>query len=171
MSDLAARVDLVLAGFAEAHGRLVARLEGATDDEAVRPPSGGGWTPAQIGAHVAAFDSLLARMVSGELPYARPAPPGFVECPWPEIQSTLLGPLTAPPRLVTPVDTTRPATLKALKVGGADVIRAFRSLTPERAVLTVTHAPVGTLTLLQVGGWIVAHTIRHNAQMKRALGR
>ncbi len=48
---------------------------------------------------------------------------------------------------------------------------AFSGLSDERATLTISHPRVGTISLLQAGDWIVAHTIRHNAQMKRALGR
>jgi hypothetical protein len=45
-------------------------------------------------------------------------------------------------------------------------------LTPDRASrFGVTHRVVGTITLYQVGEWATAHTIRHNAQAKRLLGR
>jgi hypothetical protein len=171
MTDLASRVESVLTGFAEAHGRLVGRLEGATDLEAATTPPGGGWTPAQIGAHVAGFDLLIAGIVSGDVPYSRPAAADFVERPWSEIQSTLTGPLHAPASLQPPPTATRADALAALNASGTRVAAAFRGLDPSRAALTFTHASVGTLSLVQVGEWIVAHTIRHNAQMKRALGR
>ncbi len=66
MADpLASRVERVLAGFRTANARLVARLESASDEEAVTAPAAGGWTPAQIGTHVATFNLLLAGLVSG----------------------------------------------------------------------------------------------------------
>ena len=172
MADaFASRVERVLAGFADANRRLVARLESASDAEAVTAPADGQWSPAQIGSHVAAFNTLLAGLVSGAMPGARPAPSDFVERPWADIQATLMGAVAAPPALHPPVDTSRAVSLAALGQAAPEVISAFSGLTGERAVLTITHPRVGTLTLLQVGDWMIAHTIRHNAQMKRALGR
>lgn len=171
MADLASRVEPLLASFAEAHGRLVARLEGATDREAGTAPADGGWTPAQIGAHVGSFDLLISRIVTGDLPHAQPAAVGFIERPWQDIKAALTGPLVAPAILRPPADTSRRDALSALATGGAHVSAAFRSLDPRRAALTFTYPAVGTLSLVQLGDWLVAHTIRHNAQMKRALGR
>jgi len=172
MADLlASRVERVLAGFDDANRRLVARLESASDIEAVNAPAAGQWSPAQIGSHVAAFNTLVAGLVSGAMPGARPAPADFVERPWPDIQATLMNPVAAPRALHPPDDTSRAASLAALGQASSEVVSAFSGLTDERAVLTIAHPRVGTITLLQVGDWIVAHTIRHNAQMKRVLGR
>ena len=172
MADpLASRVERVLAGFDNANRRLVARLESASDTEAVTAPGAGQWSPAQIGSHVAAFNMLIASLVSGARPGARPRPAGFVEQPWAAIQATLMDPVAAPPALDPPEDTSRAVSLTALGQAAPQVLSAFSSLTDERAALTITHPRVGTITLLQAGDWIVAHTIRHNAQMKRALGR
>jgi len=171
MTDsLASRVERVLAGFDEANRRLVARLESASDAEASTAPAGH-WSAAQIGSHVAAFNTLLAGLVSGATPGARPAPGDFVERPWAEIQTTLMSPVSAPRLLHPPDDTSRGASLTALGQASPAVVSAFSGLTDERAALTITHPRVGIITLVQVGDWIVAHTIRHNAQMKRVLGR
>jgi hypothetical protein len=167
---LPARVDEVLAAFAEAHGRFTARLEGASAQEAATGPDGG-WTPAQIGAHVAAFDMVLARIVNGAAPGAAPAPPGFVERGWPEIEATLKGRLDAPALLQPAADVDRGTALAALAQAADAVIAALRGLDHERATMTFTHPRVGTVSLAQIGDLIVAHTIRHNAQLKRALGR
>jgi uncharacterized damage-inducible protein DinB len=172
MADgFASRVDRVLAGFEEANGRLVARLESASEADAVAAPPAGGWTAAQIGSHVAAFNTTLAALVSGEAPHARPAPEGFVERPWPEIMTTLMDRFVAPDDLRPAPDVGRSATLAALAAAAAQVTAAFRGLTEARATHTIRHPRVGTITLLQAGDWIVAHAIRHNAQMKRVLGR
>jgi uncharacterized damage-inducible protein DinB len=172
MTDpLASRVERVLAGFADANRRLVARLESASETEAITTPVAGGWTPAQIGAHVATFNAILAGYVSGARPGARPAPVEFVERPWAEIQATLTGPFSAPQHLEPQGDTTGAASLAALAAAADQVAAAFSDLTVDRADLTISHPRVGAITLLQAGDWIVAHTIRHNAQMKRVLGR
>ena len=34
----------------------------------------------------------------------------------------------------------------------------------------ITHPAIGMVCLRQFGDWAIAHTIRHNAQAKRALG-
>ena len=169
--DFAARIDGLLTRFSEAHGRLVARLQTTTEVEASAVSQPGRWTPAQIGAHVAGFNDLLARLISGDLPHAGPAPDGFVERPWPEIQASLLDPVEAPRTLQPEADVSRDASLTALSASATLVSDALRALTPERGLLTVTHPRVGTIRLIQAGDWIVAHTIRHNAQLKRALGR
>lgn len=168
---LASRVERVLSAFSEANGRFVARLESASEMEATTAPAPDAWTPAQIGQHVATFNTLVAGLVSGIRPGATEAPSGFVERPWDDIQATLTGSLAAPPHLHPPSDTSRSSSLAALHGAASDVTSALSWLTEERARLTISHPRVGTITLVQAGDWIVAHTIRHNAQMKRVLGR
>jgi uncharacterized damage-inducible protein DinB len=168
---LASRVERVLAGFDHANRRLVARLESASEVEAIIAPGAGHWSAAQIGSHVGAFNALIAGLVSGAMPGAKPAPADFVERPWGDIQATLMSPVVAPPGLHPPENTSRAASLTTLGQAAPQVVCAFSSLTDERAALTITHPRVGTVTLLQAGDWIIAHTIRHNAQMKRVLGR
>jgi len=170
-ATLTSRVGAVMAAYDEAHQRLVARLAGVTDEEAATVPAVGGWTAAQIAEHVAAFDRTLARIVTGSLPAARPAPSDFIERPWPDILGDLANRFEAPKNLQPPADASRTGALAALEAATAEVRHAFNDLTDERAALTLTHPRVGTITLMQVGDWLVAHTIRHNAQMKRAVGR
>ena len=167
----ASRLEGILAAFDQANRRLVARLSGASDAEAVQVPDGGGWTPAQIGAHVAAFNSLLASVVSGAAPGAEQASDGFVETPWAEKLPGLQGRLEAPGLLQPPPGVTKQAALQALADGAAQVAAAFGGLTEARARMTFTYPRVGTLSLPQVGEWMIGHTIRHNAQLKRVLGR
>lgn len=172
MADsLPSRVERVLTGFEDANARLAARLESASEAEAATPPAAGAWSPAQIGSHVATFNALLAGLVSGARPGARPASSDFVERPWVDIQATLMSPVAAPQALHPRAGITRTASLTALGEAAGQVVSAFSGLTDDRAALTIAHPRVGTVTLLQTGDWIVAHTIRHNAQMKRALGR
>jgi uncharacterized damage-inducible protein DinB len=165
------RRDRLLAQIDEATGRLRARAASATPDEASVVPGDGGWTGAQVVQHVADFNRLLAAIVSGAVPAARAAAPDFQARPWNEILATLGGRFQAPRQLDPPSDVTRDDALAALDAAGNAVRAAFESLTDERAAMTMTHPRVGTITLSQVGDWIVAHTIRHNAQLKRVLGR
>ena len=163
--------DRLLAQFDEATGRFRARLANASPEEAGRPPAGDGWSAAQIGGHVAAFNQLIAGILDGSVPAASQPPEGFVERPWTEILPTLADPIQAPARLHAPPDTTRDQAVAAFD-RSADAIRAaLASLSEPRASLTLTHPRVGTVRLAQLGDWVVAHTIRHNAQMKRTLGR
>jgi hypothetical protein len=165
------RVDHLLAGIAEADGRLRARLASATDAEAVAVPPVDGWSAAQIGRHVAAFNTLIAALVSGDAPGARPAAPDFVERPWRQVMATLMDRFEAPADLTPVADVSRAESLAALEAAAARLAAAFRGLGEARASFTIRHPRVGTITLLQAGDWVVAHTIRHNAQMKRVLGR
>ena len=164
------RRDGLLAQIDEATGRLRARLASATLEEAA-VPAPGGWSAAQVVQHVAGFNHLLAAIVSGAVPAAREAAPEFQPRQWTDILATLSGRFEAPRQLQPPADVTRDDALAALDTAAGEVRAAFASMTDERATMTMTHPRVGTITLSQVGDWIVAHTIRHNAQMKRVLGR
>lgn len=166
-----ARRDGLLAQIDAATGRLRARLASATPDEARLVPEGGGWTGAQVVHHVAGFNQLIAAIVSGAVPAARAAAPDFQTRPWNDILATLSGRFEAPRQLQPSPEVTRDDALAALDAAGSAVRAAFESLTDERATMTMTHPRVGTITLSQAGDWIVAHTIRHNAQLKRVIGR
>jgi hypothetical protein len=132
-----ARVAGILTRFDDTAARLVARLEGAGDRSA---PADGGWTPAQIGAHVAMVNSSLASVIDGSGPGATPPPDGFVEA------------------------------VRDLKADTAKLRTALSGLTPERSRLCFTHRLFGMMTLYQVGDFAIAHMIRHNQQAKRVIG-
>lgn len=161
----------LLAQIEEATGRLRARLASATPDEATAVPESGGWSGAQVVHHVAGFNRLLAAVVSGSVPAAAEAAPDFVARSWNDIVATLGQRFEAPRQLQPPPTVTLDDALSALDAAGSAVRDALTSMTDERARMTMTHPRVGTITLSQVGDWIVSHTIRHNAQLKRVLGR
>ena len=165
------RRDRLLAQIDESTSRLRARLDSATADEARAVPESGGWTGAQVVSHVAGFNRLLAGVVSGAVPAATAPAAGFVARPWPEILASLNQRFEAPRQLQPPDAVTREEALAALDAASGALRDAFASMTDERAEMTMTHPRVGTITLSQVGDWVVAHTIRHNAQLKRVLGR
>ena len=68
-------------------------------------------------------------------------------------------------------DLVREDALLALEESGDQVEQALRDLPEDRAALTFTHPSVAVVSLYQVGEWAAAHTARHNAQLKRTLGR
>jgi hypothetical protein len=166
-----ARVRQLREAFAAANERLVARLRAATDEQAAHSLAGG-WTPAQIGWHVAAVTTRFAGVISGDLKGAVPLPDDFVETPWAQIAASIPAQLKAPDALAPPPSANRHDAIAALEAAGMRMARAFDSLTPERGSrLGLTSPIVGTITLYQLGEWATAHIIRHNKQAKTALGQ
>ena len=166
------RIARVRQSYGEAHARLVKRLTDAPADAVERAPVDGGWSAAQIGWHVAAVDTSFAGLVSGEQPGAKPLPEGVPEKPWPEIVKGMPEKLEAGKRVQPPATVARDEVLRALAEAAAKMDAALASLDESRgAGQAITHPVVGTVTLRQIGDWATAHTIRHNAQAKRVLGR
>jgi hypothetical protein len=167
-----ARMRHLREAFAEANERLVARLRAATDEAAAHSASGG-WTPAQIGWHVATVTNRFAGLISGDVRGVVALPDDFVERPWAAIAAAIPGRLEAPGALLPPPVVSRDDAISALEAAGMRMARAFDSITPERgARLGITSAIVGgTITVYQIGEWATAHIIRHNRQAKRALGQ
>jgi hypothetical protein len=166
-----ARVRHLREAFAEANERLVARLRKAGDDAAARS-TGGAWSAAQVGWHVASVTNRFAGLITGDVPGARPLPEGFVERPWDAIVAAIPEQLKAPDGAVPPPAVSRHDAIAALETAGMRMARAFDAITPERgSTVGITHPIVGgTITVYQIGEWATAHVIRHNRQAKRALG-
>lgn len=166
------KIARVRQAYKEAHARFVKRLSDAPADAAERVPDGGGWSAAQIGWHVAAVDTSFAGLISGELPGAKELPEGTAAKPWSEIVSAIPEKLEAGKRVQPPPAVTRDQILEALSVAEAKLDAALAGLEEDRgARFAITHPVVGTVALTDIGDWAVAHTIRHNAQAKRVLGR
>ena len=166
------RMDRVRAAYRDAHARFVKRLTDASAGEAERGPGDGGWSAAQIGWHVAAVDASFAGLISGELPGAKPLPEGQAAKPWAEIVAAIPPKLEAGKRVQPPGDATRDDVLRRLEEAAAKMDAALAGLDAERgARYAITHPVVGTVCLADIGDWAIAHTIRHNAQAKRVLGR
>ena len=164
------RIERARAAYREAHGRLVKRLTEAPADAVERTPADGGWSAAQIGWHVAAVDASFAGLVSGERLGAQPLPDGAPERSWAEIVQGIPEKIEAGKRVQPPAEVRRDDALAALASAAAKLDAALAGLDPERARHAITHPAIGTVTLGQFGDWATAHTIRHNAQAKRALG-
>jgi hypothetical protein len=166
-----ARVRHLRETFAEANERLVARLRNCTDDAAGHSTSGG-WSPSQIGWHVATVTNRFAGLISGDLKGAAALPAGFVERPWQDVVDAIPGRLQAPAALEPPPAVSRHDAISALEAAGMRMARAFDAITPERgATMGITSPITGTINVYQIGEWATAHIIRHNRQAKRALGQ
>ena len=133
--------------------------------------TGGRWSAARLGWHVAAVNTRFAALIAGDVPAAQPLPQDFVETPWPEIAAAIPGKLEAPAAAVPPPLVTRHDAIAALESSAVKMARALDTLTPERGErIGVTNPIVGTINLYQVGDWAVAHVERHVGQVQRALG-
>jgi len=165
-----ARVRHLRESFASANERLVARLRGASDEAAERHPPDG-WSPAQIGWHVASVSTRFAAMIAGDAAGPQPLPDAFQERSWAEIAASIPDRLQAPAAAHPPPAVKRTEAVAALEASGTRMARAFDVLTRERGGgMGITHAVVGTINVYQLAEWAAAHIARHNKQAKRILG-
>jgi hypothetical protein len=156
--------------FAAANERLVKCLRAADDHAAERAADDGGWSPAQVGWHVATVNTRFAALIAGDVPAAKPLPEDFVERPWPQISSELPEKIQASAAAMPPPHVKKQEAVAALEASAVKMARAFDTLTAERgAKIGVTNQLVGTINLYQVGEWAVNHVGRHEAQAQRAL--
>ncbi|MDQ3420304.1 MAG: DinB family protein [Acidobacteriota bacterium] len=163
------RVRHLREAFSSANEHLVGSLRKA-DDATAHRVTGGKWSAAQLGWHVAAVNTRFAALIAGDVPAAKPLPDDFVERPWQEIAAAIPGKLDAPDAAVPPPGATRHDAIAALESSAVKMARALDTLTPERGGrIGVTNALVGTINLYQVGDWAVAHVQRHFAQVQSAL--
>jgi DinB superfamily len=161
IADLLERVD-------QASSRLAARIEDAGDRARLATT---GWSPAQIGAHVAMVNREFAALIDGSAPQAGPAPDGFVERSWSEIAKGIPERVEAPSRVAPPAEISGQEAAARVRQSATRLRTAIAGLSPDRARYCVTSRVVGTITLYQVGDWAVGHMIRHNQQAKRILGQ
>lgn len=161
------RIHTCVTAFQAASDALVSSLEGLSDEVATRTAPDGGWTPAQIGWHVAATSDLLAGMLTGEVPSAVPAPADFSENP--AIFDTVPSKVQTFPVLEPPVSATRAAAIAKLKTSAAATVKAIEALQPDRACGHVVQMAFGQLSLYQLCEFIGAHVARHQAQLDRAI--
>lgn len=164
------RVNQTIAAFEAAMSRFVDRVESASEDEGTRVPPGGGWTVAGITWHVAATNEGFSSLVDGSRPLARAPQPDFVEEPFSEIIARVPGQLEAPEMFHPPADLTLAQALEKLRASCGRFKDVYRALPEARGLWTVKSI-LGLISVYQVGDWAVAHVIRHNAQLKRTLGR
>jgi hypothetical protein len=63
-----------------------------------------------------------------------------------------------------------PEAARLVRTSAARLGRALTALSEERGRYCITNRIVGTITVVQMGDWAIAHMIRHNQQAKRTLG-
>jgi hypothetical protein len=160
------RIADLLSRLSEATSRFTARLERA-GERGERTTTG--WSPAQIGAHVALVNNSFASVIDGSAPVAAPPAADFTERDWAEIASAIPPALEAPSRLQPPSGVTTAEAVAMVRESAARLAAAITALTPERGAYCFNNRIVGTVTLYQTAEWAIAHTIRHNQQAKRLL--
>lgn len=167
MTDHAGRIRAAAAAFRAANHTLIADLDHLDEATATRQPAAGGWSPAQIGWHVAETSRLLAGMLTGEVPGPRAAP-GFVEDThiFSRVPSRVESRI---PEIQPPAGTTRQEAITKLRATEAPTVLAIESLTPERAGGYTLQLPFGILSLYQCAEFIGAHVGRHQGQVQRCL--
>jgi uncharacterized damage-inducible protein DinB len=171
MSQPRDRAETILARFNAAHQSIVGKLRELPAPVAEQSPGAGAWSAAQIGWHVATVDRMFADLVSGARP-SQPLPADFRERAWTEVVAGIPQKLEASGGSLPPSGVTRDEALTALAASAQTLDRALEGLAEDRGSrFGVTHKAIGTVTLAQIGDWATAHTIRHNAQAKRVLGR
>ena len=146
--------------------RIVGLLEALNDDAAQRAPQGGGWSPAQVGLHVAMTNELFAGVLAGDVPMAQPAPSGFAE----DVNAfaALPAKLKTPGPLEPPsIGVSRAAALDRLRAAQSTATGAIRRLDPQHSTSHVVKLSFGAITLMQAAEFLGPHTERHIAQIQR----
>lgn len=153
--------------FRTAFDAFVATLEAMDDDSASRPSPDGGWSPAQVGWHVAESNRLTAATLSGALPGARRSE-GFVEdaAVFSRIPEKAETPI---PALNPPAGVTREDALTKLRWSVAPTVKAIETLTPDRAANFTVKFPFGIVNLYQLSEFAGVHVGRHKKQLERCL--
>jgi hypothetical protein len=160
------RAATLLARFNAAHHSLVGRLRELPPETASQRPSGGAWSAAQIGCHVAMTNEWIAGVLSGSTPMAQPAPADFVE----SFDSTAMpSKLKTFSSLEPPAAVSCEAALERLRTSGHHMAKAIASLTPERGAGLCVTLPQGTLSLFELADFSTRHVMRHVAQLERTV--
>lgn len=153
--------------FTTAMETFIQRLGALGDAEAQRKPADGGWTPAQIGWHIATSNRLLAGAVAGDVPMAKPVPENFQQDP--DVLNKIPAKVETFPQLQPPAVVTRGEALDSLRASIQPVVDAFESLTEARATGYYVQFAMGPLTMYQFADFTVAHVPRHLAQLERTV--
>jgi hypothetical protein len=158
----------ILARFTAAQNTLLARLREMPPGAAQQPPDPEHWSAAQLGCHVALTNDWIAAVITGAMPMAEPAPPGFRES---FTGRTAPGMVKAFPTLQPPDLVSRDAALERLRASGQRLCKAIASLTSERGSGYVVTLPFGTLSLFELADYTAGHVERHAALAGRTIAR
>ncbi|HEV3484858.1 MAG TPA: DinB family protein [Vicinamibacterales bacterium] len=161
------RIQTSATAFKTAAESFVSALERLSDESATTQPKDGGWTPAQIGMHLALSNELFAGILTGAVPMAQPAAADFSEDA--QVFSRVPNKITTFPTLVPPAGVQRAEAIERLRRANQQVLSAIQSLPEDRAVGHCVQLPFGTISLYQFADFTGAHMVRHTAQLQRAL--
>lgn len=162
------RINSAINGLQAATGSIVQLLESLTDEAARTAPEGGGWSPAQVGLHVAMTNELFAGIISGAVPMSKPAPAGFAEDA--DVFSKAPSKIKTPDPLEPPAaGVTRGDAIARLRAAQTTTDAALKTLSPDRASGRVIELPLGVISLYQAAEFLGPHTSRHIAQIQRCL--
>jgi len=162
------RISNAISSLQAATASIVQVLEALTDEAARTAPQGGGWSPAQVGLHVAMTNDLFAEIITGGVPMSKPAPVGFSEDP--DVFSKAPSKIKTPDPLEPPAaGVTRADAIARLRSAQMTAEGALKTLSPDRASGRVIELPLGVITLYQAAEYLGPHTSRHIAQIQRCL--
>ena len=162
------RISKAINSLQESTASIVTLLEGLSDDAARTVPEGGGWSPAQVGLHVAMTNELFAGILTGAVPMSKPAPAGFAEDP--DVFSKAPSKIKTPDPLEPPSSgVTRTDAIARLRSAQTSAVSALKKVAPDRASGNVVQLPMGVITLYQAAEYLGPHTTRHIAQIQRCL--
>jgi hypothetical protein len=162
------RISNAINSLQAATANIVQVLEALTDEAALTPPEGGGWSPAQVGLHVAMTNDLFAGIITGAVPMSKPAPVGFTEDA--EVFSKAPSKIKTPDPLEPPAaGVTRADAIARLHSAQMATEGALKTLSPDRASGQIIELPLGVITLYQAAEYLGPHTTRHIAQIQRCL--
>ncbi|MEX2271904.1 MAG: DinB family protein [Vicinamibacterales bacterium] len=152
-----------MADLTQVHKESDALRKAADDAAATRAPAEGGWTAAQIGYHVGLANLRLADTTVKRMDEA---PPDFVEEQ--DVLKRVPDKVQTFEALQPPSEINKGAAIEKLDEGFSAVIETFRTL-PEDRAQQIVKFPFGTLSMYQLGEFVVQHARRHVEQIRRAL--
>jgi hypothetical protein len=161
------RAASILARFTAAQTTLLTRLREMPPGAAQQRADEEHWSAAQLGCHVALTNELVASVITGVEPMAKPAPPGFEE----SFAGGTTGMVKVFPTLQPPDIVGRDAALERLRLSGQRLSKAIASLTPERGSGYVVALPFGTLSLFELAAYTADHVARHASYVERPVVR
>jgi hypothetical protein len=159
------RAATILARFNAAHHRLIEILRQLEAPGAHGRPVNG-WSPAQVGCHVALTNEWIAGVLKGDVPSARQVPEGFVE----EFDASRLpSAIQTVPALEPPIVSSLEAAVDRLRTSGHELSKAIASLSHERGTGYCVTLPFGTLSLFELADFAASHVTRHIGQIERSV--
>lgn len=165
-----ARLRHLRESFAEANERLVALLREADEHAADQPPPDGGWSPAQVGLHVARVTTRFAALIAGDVPGVERLPQDFTEREWSAIAGAIPARLRTSPAFMPPPHVKRMEAIAALEASAVRLAQALDTVTPERGANFGISSPLvgGAISVYQIAEWAATHVARHSGQVARA---